>query len=81
MQEYRLNDTELRLSNDFAWAKTAAEVQQHVGKLVAVRNKRVIAVGTNDETLLKEAAEREGCPKEDLLLVVVPQLGLEEIPR
>jgi hypothetical protein len=66
---------------DFYWARQAPEVQQHQGKLVVVHKKRVVAVGTNRQNLVTEAAARENCAPEDLVVLVVPRVSLDEIPH
>jgi hypothetical protein len=45
-----------------------------------VRDKRVVAVGTDQETLLAQAAAQEQCAEQDLVVVVVPRGGWQEIP-
>jgi hypothetical protein len=81
MKERKTTDTEQRVYNDLRWAETASEVQQHVGKLVVVYNKRVIAVGNDEEAILRQAAAQEGCPEQDLVVVPVPTSDLNEIPH
>jgi hypothetical protein len=66
---------------DFYWALDAPVVQQHQGKLVVVHNKRIVAVGTNRQELVREASAQEGCEPEDLVVMVVPRVTLDEIPR
>jgi hypothetical protein len=72
---------EKRMMEDLSWASRAPEVQQHPGNLVVVRNKRVLAVGLDVPALLKEAAAKEGCPENELVVAVVPRLDLMEIPH
>ncbi len=80
-QTHRLDAVERQMAEDLDWAETAAEVQQHEGQLVAVYRKRVIATGTDRDRLVAEAAAREACSPEDLVVVAVPRAGLWEIPR
>jgi hypothetical protein len=81
MRERKTTGTEQRDYNDLRWAETASKVQQHVGKLVVVYHKRVIAVGTDEQALLRQAAAQEGCPEQDLVVVPVPSSDLHEIPH
>ena len=66
---------------DFYWARQAPEVQQHQGKLVVVQNKKVVAVGTDRQALVFQAAAQEQCAPEDLVVLVVPRVSLAEIPH
>jgi hypothetical protein len=79
--EYKLSDTEQQVIEDLEWAGRAPEVQCHPGKLVVVRNKRVILVGTNQASLVARAAAQEQCPEEDLAVVLVPRSDVQEIPH
>jgi len=81
MEEFPLSDVEQRMTDDLYWARTAPEVQRHQGKLVVVRNRRVVAIGTDPATLLAQAAVHENCPEEELLIVPVPRADLQEIPH
>jgi hypothetical protein len=81
MELYKLNDVEQRMSDDLQWALTAPEVQQHHGKLVAVYNQRVVGVGTDRMTLVRQAAQQEQCHWEDIAVVVVPSRDVWEIPH
>lgn len=76
MEEYVLNETERRVSADLDWADSAPEVQEHQGKLVIIRNRRVIAVGTDQDALLAEATAREQCSEEELAIALVPRAEL-----
>jgi hypothetical protein len=76
-----LSEKEQKGIEDFYWAREAPDVQQHQGKLVVVHDKRVIAVGTDRQVLVTEAASREKCGPEDLVVIVVPRAGLAEIPH
>ncbi len=79
--ERPLRPIERQMIDDLEWAESEAEVQRHQGKLVVVHRKRVIEVGTDRRELVARAAAREGCPPEDLVVVIVPRPGLWEIPR
>jgi hypothetical protein len=75
---------ERQMAEDFAWAETAPEVQQneeHFGKLVAVHNKQVLAVGRDRQVLMDQAARLGGIPRQQLVVVLVPAPGLWETPR
>ena len=80
-EAFQLNEIEQQMSADLERALQAPEVRQHAGKLVAVYQKRVVAVGTERDALVAQAAEKENCPWEDLVVVVVPGPDLTEIPR
>ncbi len=54
-------------------------MQRHQGKLVIVHNKRVAAVGTDRQVLVTEAAAREKCDPDDLVVLVLPRTGMAEI--
>jgi hypothetical protein len=71
---------EKRMGEDLEWAATAPEVQQHLGKLVVIRNKRVIAVGDDRGALLEQPAAQERCPTWELVVEVVPPDGLWQVP-
>ncbi len=71
MQEYQLNPLEQQVSEDIDWAGTAPEVQKHLGQLVVIHKKRVIAVGVDRAFLLAQAAAEERCPPDELAVVVV----------
>jgi hypothetical protein len=70
---------EKRLLEDSNWAATAPEVLRHPGKLVIVRNKRVIAVGLDEEALLAQAAAQEHCPVSEFFVEVVPPEELWDV--
>jgi hypothetical protein len=72
MEVLKFNETEQRMSDDLQWALTAPEVQQHHGKLVGVSKKRVVGVGTEHMTLVRDAAQQEQCHWGDIAVVVVP---------
>ncbi len=54
----KLNEIEQRMSDDVDWALTAADVQQHQGKLVAVYKKRMVGVGLDFMALAQQAAQQ-----------------------
>lgn len=78
---YRLSALEQQVSDEVDWAQTAPEVQQHEGHLVVVHRKRVVAVGTDRNALVAQAAALERCPKDELAVVVVPRADLWDIPH
>jgi hypothetical protein len=69
-----------RQSEDLHWAAQAPEVQQHLGKVVVIRNQRVIAVGDSRAELLDQTAAQEGCPVWELVVEIVPGLDIWETP-
>jgi hypothetical protein len=84
MQLRKMSELEQRMTEDFDWADTAPEIQQnpdHYGKFVVVYNKRILAVGTDRQALVEEAAKQAGVPWQHLLVVIVPRPGLSEIPH
>ena len=81
MQLLHLTETEKQLSEDLQWALRAPEVRQYAGKLVAVHQKRVIAVGANRDALVVEAAEKAKCPRQNVVILVVPSADFSETPR
>jgi hypothetical protein len=72
MQLYKMNAVEQQMAEDLDWAMTAPEVLQHSGMFVIIHRKRVVAVGVDRNSLVKEAAEKAQCPWEDLVVFVVP---------
>ncbi len=48
---------------------------------MVVHNKRVVAVGSDRQALVTEAAALENCDAEDLVVLVVPRVSLAEIPH
>ncbi len=81
MQVHQLNELEKQLSGDLQWALRAPEVRQYAGKLVAVHQKRVVGVGVNRDALVAEAAEKAQCPRQNVVVLVVPSADLSELPR
>ncbi len=72
---------EQRMSEDLHWAAQAPEVQQHHGKYVIIKDKRVIAVGHDCPALLEQAARQEQCPAGEFVVEVVPALEFWETPK
>lgn len=73
-----------RMSEDFTWARNAAEVQQnpeHFGKLVAVYDKRVVGFGRDRQALVEQAAKATSVSSQHIVVVLVPCPGLWEIPH
>jgi hypothetical protein len=66
---------------DLDWAATAPEVQQHYGKIVVIHKKRVVAVGTDQRSLLEQAAAQEQCPWWELAVEIVSPEEPWEIPH
>jgi hypothetical protein len=60
-----------RMEEDWQWACQAPEVEQHDGNYVAIRNKKVVAVGQDADAVRKEAAALEQCPEEEIFLFLV----------
>lgn len=80
-EPYQLSELERRQGDDLNWVRTAPEVQQHHGQMVAVRNRRVVAVRTDRAALLAEAAALEGCEEYEFVVSIVPRPSLDEIPH
>jgi len=83
MQPHKKPEIEQRLAEDLDWAEHTPEVQQnpeHFGKLVAVYNKRILAVGRDRQAVMTQAARQAGVPEEQLVVVLVPRPDLGEIP-
>jgi hypothetical protein len=78
--DYHLSALEQRIADDLDWAQTAPEVQTHQGQLVAVRNKKVLAIGRERRAVVRQAAQREHCAEEELTVVIVPAGGPWEVP-
>ena len=80
----QMAEHEQRMSEDFAWAENAPEVQQnpeHFGKLVVVYNKRVLGAGRDRQALVEQAAKEVGVPGQYLVVVLVPRPDLWEVPH
>jgi hypothetical protein len=76
-----MGPVEQRLIEDLRWRATAPEAQQHAGKVVAVRDKRVVVVGLDRLALRREASARAACAEDEIVLLVVPPTDLSETPR
>jgi hypothetical protein len=84
MQPREMTEVEQRMADDFQWAEDAPEIQQdpdHFGKLVVVYDKRVWAVGRDRQAILAQAAQRAGVPADQLVVVLVPNPNMWEIPH
>jgi hypothetical protein len=84
MQLRRMSELEQRMAADHDWAEHAPEVQQnpdHYGKFVVAYDKRVLAVGTDRQSLVERAAEQVGVPWQHLVVILVPSPDLWEIPH
>jgi hypothetical protein len=79
MELSKLNEVEQQMSEDFRWAHTSPDVQQHKGMYVAVYKKRVVGVGRDALVLAEQAAEKEQCHWADIAIIAVPE-PLDEIP-
>jgi hypothetical protein len=66
---------------DARWAATAPEVQQHVGKFVAVHRKRVVAVGTDHRAVVEQAAAQAQCPWWEPFVELVPRPDFWDTPK
>lgn len=84
MPKSEISEHVQRMSEDFAWAENAPEVQdnpEHFGKLVAVYDKRVVGFGRDRQALVEQAAQATGIPGQYIVVVLVPRPGLWEIPH
>jgi hypothetical protein len=54
---------------------------EYFGKFVVVHNKRVLAVGSDRQDLVEQAAKQVGVPWQHLVVVLVPDPGIWEIPH
>jgi hypothetical protein len=84
MESLKATEWEQCMAADFEWASSAPEVQQnpeHFGKLVAIHNRRILAVGRDRRSLIETAAKEAAVPSHRLVVVLVPRPGLWEIPR
>lgn len=80
MKDRMVSPAEQRMIEDLLWAESSREVRQYVGKLVVVHRKRVIAVGTDQDELIRQAAAQEKCPEAELVVVPMPQADCDEVP-
>jgi hypothetical protein len=84
MQLRKLSELEQRMTEEADWAEHAPEVMdnpEYFGKFVVVHNKRVLAAGTDRQALVEQAAKEVGVPWRHLVVVLVPEPGLWEIPH
>jgi hypothetical protein len=84
MQIRKMTELEQRMTADFDWAVHAPEVQQnpeHFGKFVVVHDKCILAVGTDRQALAEAAAQEVGVPWRHVVVMLVPEPGLWEIPH
>jgi hypothetical protein len=84
MQLRKMTEQEQRMTDDFAWAQKAPEVQEnpeHYGKLVVVYNKQVLGAGRDRQALVEQAAKQAGVAGQHLVVVLVPRPGLWDIPH
>jgi hypothetical protein len=81
MEFLQLNQLEQQMMDDLRWAARAAEVRQHAGKMVAVHKKRVVGVGTDRDALVAEAADKAKCDSHEIVVYIVAEADLSEIPR
>jgi hypothetical protein len=84
MQPPNVSEVEQQRIEDFHWAENSPEVQQnpeHFGKLVVVHNKRVLAVGRDRPAIVAQAAQRAGVSGEHLVVILVPDPEMWEIPH
>jgi hypothetical protein len=78
-ETHPLTPSEERMLADLTWAATAPEVLRHPGKFVVIHDRKVLAVGTNRQALVEEAAGRAGCPWWELAVAVVPGEDLLDV--
>jgi hypothetical protein len=70
-----------RLRDDLEWALGDRDVQElYAGEIVAVLERKIVAHGTDEETVLREAAQVTGRARHELALCVVQDL-LQDIPH
>jgi hypothetical protein len=84
MQLRKMSELEQRMTEDSNWGQHAPEVQEnpdYYGKLVVVHNKRVVAAGRDRQPLVEQAAKEVGVPWRHLVVVLVPDPGMWEIPH
>jgi hypothetical protein len=84
MQPRELTELEQRRIDEFQWAENSPEVQQnpdHFGELVVVYDQPVLAVGPDRSAIVAQAAQRTGVPGEELVVVLVPDPNMWEIPH
>ena len=83
MQLRKMTELEQKKTEDFKSALHSAEVQQnpeYFGKLVVVHDKRVLAFGRDRQALVERAAKEAGVPWQHLVVMVVPDPEIREVP-
>jgi len=83
IQVRKMSELEQRMTADFDWALHAPEVQQnpeYFGKLVVVYNKRILAAGRDRQALVAQAAKEVRVPWQHLVVMVVPDPEIWEVP-
>jgi hypothetical protein len=81
MESMQLNELEKQRADDLRWALRSIEVRQHAGQLVAVYKKRILGFGIDREALIAQASAKAQCPPQDVVIIVVPDSDLAELPR
>ncbi len=69
-----LSPLERRRHEDLQWAAHSAEAAQYPGKLLVIREKRIIAVGADQQALLDQAVAQEQFPWWEFVVYLVPPL-------
>ena len=84
MQLRKMSELEQRMTEDFDWAEHAPEVMEnpeYFGKFVVVHNKRVLGAGRDRQSLVEQAAKEVGVPWQHLVVMIVPDPEMMEIPH
>jgi hypothetical protein len=84
MQLRKMSELEQRMTEDSNWGQHAPEVMQnpeYYGKFVVVYNKRIVAVGRDRQPLVEQAAKEVCVPWQHLVVLVVPDPEMWEIPH
>jgi hypothetical protein len=84
MQLRKMSELEMRMTEDADWAEYCPEIMQnpeYYGKFVVVHNKRIVAVGRERQPLVEQAAKEVGVPWQHLVVIVVPDIEVWEIPH
>jgi hypothetical protein len=77
-----LSPLERRMHEDLRWTTQSPEAQQYSGKLLVIREKRIVAVGVDQQALLEQAVAREQCPWWEIAVYLVPPLEeFWEVPK
>ena len=70
-----------RRHEDLQWALTDPAIQEtYIGEFVGVFERRVVAHGTDEELVLREATRVTGRPTHELAVCLIPDL-LQDIPH